>query len=520
MLLAEKAPKGALLSKKYEVTVEVGEEKKELSVYTSLTPDGISNQQELPDEIFAVYDGINRVSTATPTYFANFAYDGTAKVTVKCAGAKSFHILPASLNIDYRQDGDVITFQVDGYKMITIEPDGDIFGALHLFANDEIPFNPAGYENVIRFTPGYYTVDNCEHIKLDEFGAPVINIKEDNTYVYADDGAVIVAQVVMKGRKNIKFEGLGVFSTIERCYGYDKDFKLDKLYAGFRYNVLPSFYIQSGCENIELVGITINSEFRCVAPRNSRNITMDRIKGFSNCTNGDGFNAVNTCNVIMSNSYMQNADDNFCMYTSCDSIPTLADPDYENPVPVSENYEAYNCVFWTSCRPFQIGGHATGATDPHDRIANIHIHDCELIHIPFNIYGNPHWHTYYWSGLFRVLSQTEQLIENIRFERFNINWTKGYPGKIIHLEIRDSKSASYTESAGYKIQNVLVKNINLTNCPDDIMPSVVLNKREDNLEGYEISNVRIENVCYNGVNMKEREVPLEIKGNCKNIVVI
>ena len=131
-------------------------------------------------------------------------------------------------------------------------------------------------------------------------------------------------------------------------------------------------------------------------------------------------------------------------------------------------------------------------------IKNITAHNIEIIEVANNLFVDDKEHLRYWSGIFRILSQSGQYIENISFENINVNWTKGYNGKAFHIEIRSDETASYTEKKGYRIENVKFNNIAFSHCPENVQKSLISSAIDDD-ENAEIVNISFENVTYDNI---------------------
>ena len=149
------------------------------------------------------------------------------------------------------------------------------------------------------------------------------------------------------------------------------------------------------------------------------------------------------------------------MYNAGDSIPTLSDDDYEYMRTISGDAEVRNCILIANARPFVFGGHATRSTNPRCLIEDIYVHDCEIMATPGGLFITTPELASYWRGFMRLLSQSEQIVRNITFENIIFNVTKGYLGKLIHIDVRSEKEASYSESKGYRIENITVNNFDL-----------------------------------------------------------
>lgn len=521
MVKVVSAPSGSDLSDKFKVFVrESAGEWQELSVYLALCP--VKGQANMPPELFAEFNGLTypRAGFAKPTCFAGFEYSGAVEIkAVYSRNADNLALKPESYNLDYAVHGNTVVFKInsaDNIRFVTIQADDKPEEAVHIFVNDISEFKPA-YDNVIHFTKGIYDVDNCEYIHIDEHGNPVIDGIKDNTYVYLDDGAVVRAAFILSGVKNVKIDGRGIISLLHRCYGYDEGFSCEPIFGPFRSYARPIIYIKSGCSDIEISGVITVGEFRNVTVRNSDNIILNNVKMLSHSTNADGVNCVNANNVQVHDCFIHSHDDCICMYTSYDSIPALNDEGYPPHAARSCNYEISGCVFWTICRPFVFGGHATKNSVNRDLVSNIHVNNCEIMDVPYCI--SSHDGVKYWSGYFRILSQSEALVRDIVFENINAHLTDGYLNQPVHIEVRESKDASYSESGGYKIENVLFKNINFYNYSDtNTIPCFF--KATNLPDGYGIDGITFDNVTFNGQNLKDLEGTLiETEGSVKNIII-
>lgn len=506
------------LSDEYNVAVCEGGSCFNSPVYISLLSDGTENNIKLPQDIYDIYDGLGQGTRTLKTYFTTFEFKEKANVTITFpADVKSIEIKPeTALNALEYADG-ILSFEVNKDTSFVIEPNGDIFGGLHVFCNKakEIVKDK---KNIIEFTKGLYTSENCDYIRINKYGVPIIDKIEDNTLIYIHDGALVNAAIELIGVKNVKIAGTGIISLIDRVHGAENNFSTDRMWGAFRYNAKPNLYIRSGCSNIEIDDVILNCEFRGVVIRNSEDISINNVKIFTSTENADGINCYNTSNLVVDGCYIQSADDCFCMYNSCDSIPTLDDKDYDNVNPVCRNVEVKNCVMSSNARPVVLGGHATGCKNPRCIIEDIYIHDCRIVETPYRIYGNTEEYSTYWSGFLRLLSQSEQIVRNIKFENIIIDVTEGHNGKPVHIEVRDSRNASYTENQGYRIEDISFKNITVRNHTDKLLPSLIkCRKPLDENDDCGISRISFENVTIGGDVITNEKIVCE--GNVKSIKI-
>ncbi len=480
------------LSDKYKVTVCEKEERK-IDVFTALLADGTMNNKKFPEAVHKKYDGLDIGTTSVKTYYTSFEFDESAVIEITLPqGTETISVKPQKYADKVEFVGNMVRISTNNAFKLYLEPNGDIFGGLHIFCNKK-----KSAENIkkhlISFWKGVYTTENCEYIKLNEHGMPIIDCIDSNTTVYIAQEAVVNAAIILNNVSNVKICGNGVISLIDRCHGAEENFTDVRYWGAFRKNAVPNIYIRNNCSNIEICDVLLNCEFRGVVIRNSKNVLLDNVKIFASSVNADGINCVNTSELVVNDCYIHSADDCFCMYDSCDSIPWLNDGDCEKPTGICENTEVRNCVMSSNARPFVLGGHATGSKNPRNIIQNIYIHDCEIISTPYMLDDSTVEDSKYWSGLMRILSQSEQLVKNITFENIVFNVTKGHKGKAVHIEVRENSNASYTEGQGYRIEDIRFKNIKIQGNTENMISSLIKG-RSTNTDGSGVSNVLFDNV--------------------------
>jgi len=493
----------------------------DVKVYTTLV--GFSGERpasEPTEALRAEYNGLKwpcKSETVT-AHYAKYEFADKVKAEIELPNGVEFvNIKPESAKDKVCFSGGKVIAETDETLYFVIQPSGDIFRTLTVFLDKSQPLVKQK-KNVIEFTEGEYTADNCEYIRIDENGNPVIDCIGDDTTVYIGKNAVVKAAIELRGVKNVDIVGTGSISLVHRCIGGEENFEKGRYFGLFRYYAKPNILIRSGCENIKISGVTLDSEFRGIVIRNSRGIVIERVKIFASPENADGINCYNTSELLVDGCYINSKDDCFCMYNGCDSIPTLFDDGYEIKEAVCRNVEFKNCVISTVCRPFVIGGHATGATEPRCLIENLHIHDVEIIETPVHLFGYDEKFSFYWTAVMRVLSQSEQIVRNVTFENINVHVSKGYNGKLFHLHVRGNSEASYTESRGYLIENVMFRNIKIWGFTDNLYPSVIIcRESESDDDTPRIDGVVFDNVTVHGEKFLSSG-SMRIEGNCKNII--
>ncbi len=500
-------------SELFDVQVSAdGEQWQRVPVIMALTADGGASIP-LPAEVYAEFGGLKKGHHTVKCAIASFAVRGKTWVRVEhLKGASQLDVSPERLGVECRRDGNAIIFAVDKASKLMVRPDGDVVRTLSLLVDDcdDGRISPRGYNHVMHFKSGYHTADNSRHITLNEHGAPVVTVREDNTLILLDKGAHLCAAIDIRGAKGVRISGYGCINLLDRCCGAHTNFVGEQFWAGFRMNVVPAIYIHENASHVDIENLTIISDFRDITVRNASDITVRNVKMFSSANNADGINLINTQRFAADDCYIHSQDDCFCAYNSCDSIRFLWDAaEHVKGTPTSD-ISLRNSVVWTTCRPFVFGGHATSSLSPRDVIENIEVSNCTIIGIANSLHYNfteKHQRTRtFWSGIFRILSQGEQIVRNIAFRNVDVEWTKNYDGQPIHIAVRDAKKTSYGEKRGYRIENILFDNITFRHPNHRIMPIYLKAPVAEGEPDYGIFGVTFRNVTIGGESYKENGV--------------
>ena len=514
----------------YRVTATEDDVTQAIPVYQSLTgymrTRGADRlEMEINDSVLETFNGLGATTKCRAktlkTYYAAHTFNKRTDVDIILPeSVTQITVKPDSAAKKLKIDGNRVTVYTDETLYFVIQPDGDIFSGLRVLLDKEKPMPQERKHNLI-FTEGIYTVHNCPYIHLNEYGAPVIDGIEDDTLIYIGKDAIVNAAIILKGVRNVEIAGSGILTTLNRCHGAENGFTGEHFWGLFRDHAVPNVYIRSGCENIIVRDILIDAEFRGIVLRNSRDIHIENVKIFSSTHNADGINCYNTSDLTVSGCFIQSQDDCFCLYNSCDSIPWLHDEGYEDITAICRNIDFGNCILFTNCRPFVFGGHATGAKETRCLIEQFKIHDCDIIETPALLNPNESF-AFYWTSVFRILSQSEQIVRGLTFENIRVDATDGYCGKIFHLHVRGGSEASYTECRGFAIEDVTFRNIEIRNCVDELYPSVIICRSAEDDESGDtlphVSNITFDNVTVGGRPICSDD--LRIEGNVQNLNIV
>lgn len=444
---------------------------KAATIETILSPDGDGNGKMLPEDVFAEYDGIRKGPKITTCSHCRIVSGKQVDVRIKIPGVDTtlFALKPGSKDMLFPQ-GD----PVHGISLCVDAPFGNV-------SHD-------GFRETIVFHAGWHDAGNDPRIQPDSLGFPVIRIERDSVLVILEEGARVCASFDLVGASHVRICGGGYIDQTSRCHPE---------FGGFRTGVVPSVYIHRGCKDVAVEGITIMSEFRPLCARCSRDISVKDVKMFSSAANSDAVNLINCCNVDVRNCLLHSQDDCFCAYNSCDSITFLWDYDFEWPHLCSD-ISLSGSILWTSCRPLVFGGHASGNETERDVIERVTVSDCEIAGIAYNIFDpmneKKRSTREFWSGVFRILSQSGQIVRDIDFHDIIVRDAPGYDGQSIHLCVRGSKT-SYREKSGWRIENVHFKDITFIGGTEMMPPFYGW---PEGKPGAGISGIVLENVSVGG----------------------
>ena len=214
---------------------------------------------------------------------AYFDFEGRVKIDIKSVETKveSVVVRPLSLGIKPEIKGDNIFFELDQPAKLTIEVNGNIKRAIHIFANPLEKNAPKkGDANVIYFGPGIHKVGRI----------PV----ESNQTVYISGGAVIYGCIKAENLENLKIAGRGIIDGSVYDRWVDTTVPIDL----------------RNCKNSSVEGIvlldpaawTLNI-FEC------QNIDIDDVKIISARSNSDGITIQSSSDVNVHNCFVRSWDD-------------------------------------------------------------------------------------------------------------------------------------------------------------------------------------------------------------------
>lgn len=236
--------------------------------------------------------------------------------------------------------GNVIEFDIPGPGQYTLEVD-DHHHALHIFVNpvEDYGVNPDD-PDVLYFGPGIHR--------------PGKLTLEDDQVVFIDAGAVVHTAIEAEDKRNIRILGHGILDNSE--------FQRQDP----RYKRTPTCVRLFRSTNVEIRGVIFRDACEwTVTTYHCENVVIDNAKTIGMWRyNSDGFDLVNSRNVIISNSFLRCFDD--CVVLK--GFPDYSDWNVENVLVVG-------CVLWCDWgRALEIGAETVAK-----EIRNVLFSDCDII---------------------------------------------------------------------------------------------------------------------------------------------
>ncbi len=241
-------------------------------------------------------------------------------------------IRPKRYNISYKiENSNTVLIYPDNRYNFSVEPDGNIENAVLIFNKVSEELCRDDYENIMYFDKGRHFVNEVE-------------IVDDNTLVYVDDGATVDGRFIANNIKNIGFDGYGVI-TLEN---YD-----------FRTRIITV----NQCENIKIRNLIFKDSTNWnVYLNESKNIEIDNIKILGCFGNSDGIDVCTCENVSVKNCFIRTWDD-------CLVVKGLGNGS-------CRNLHYSDCVLWNDfARPMEIGVETRA-----DEICNVVFESIDVIH--------------------------------------------------------------------------------------------------------------------------------------------
>jgi hypothetical protein len=407
------------------------------------------------------YHNIPHLKVDKTYSFTSFDCDGPVKVRVVCTEPVSeLSVRSVDKKVPVKINGKEASFTLNGTGNFLIEKNGKgRKDPLLLFANPrETNIPDKNDPDVIYFGKGLHN-------------AGLISLRSNQT-LYIEAGAIVTGKVEARG-DNIRICGRGILENTGEKEG-------DEYYRSHLISL-------EACKNVTLEGIILNKKSRgwttLVKGCDGVHVNYVKICG-SRAGNDDGFDPVNSKNMMIENCLIRTADD------------CLAFKGMDDERSNCENITVRHCMLWSDrCCAILLGDECRA-----DFMRNIVVEDCFIPYLSCE--GFP--------KKFLMLHAGEEIsIEKIRLENIEIGG-EGQERNYIEMTCEYNRY-SKTKTAG-NIRDILLKNVHLTG--DEGGYHIVM-------RGYDqqhiVESVTFENCTMNGKSLSQSYPGLQFGDFVKNI---
>ena len=313
-------------------------------------------------------------------------------------------------------EGNVITFQIPEPDTYTVEYNGNVQNAVHIFANAIDPNAPTESSGNVKYIgPGAWDIAN---LKL-----------EDDMELYISGGAVIRGVISGEGVTNAKVWGRGIL-----------DGSHNESWA-----IINSAHVPisiTACENVDISGISLlDSNAWCLNIYDCDNINVDNVKIISARPNGDGVTIQSSRDILVKNCFVRSWDDSLVIK----NYSTEAGHD-------SANITFDNIQIWTDLAQSMEIGYETNKFSKEDcTIQNIVFQNITVLH-------NFH------KPVMSIHNSDDCDVSNVRYSNIIVEDASmgkgdaGYDCHLIDINTMNSEIWSHTKERG-SVDNVLFENV-------------------------------------------------------------
>lgn len=368
----------------------------------------------------------------------SFDFTGKVEVSVRKNNGtiNTAQIRPLSYKILAKINQNVMTFELNQPRKVSVEVDGDKLHNLHVFANPILKDKPDPKDpNVIYFGPGIH--------QPKDLPGDVFHIASGKT-VYIDGGAVIKAKLLIDHAQDVKIIGTGIVFQPERG-------------VEVRHS-----------KNITIDGpIFINPSHYTIYGGQTNNLTIRNIKSFSCKGWSDGIDLMSCSDVVIDDVFMRNSDDCIAIYGHRWEFYGDA-----------KNYQIKNSTLWADiAHPTNIGLHGD-AENGGNIIENITFSNIDILEHDEDDRN--------YQGCLAISASDNNLVQNITYE--NIRIEDFQEGQLFNFRVYFNEK--YSGAPGKAIKNLTLKNIQYTG--NSANPSIISGyDKERTIDGVTIDGLKI-----------------------------
>lgn len=395
-----------------------------------------------------------------------FDFDGTVEITVEAKGLKELEsavVRPLSYDIKPEIDKEkkTVTFRVSNPDAYTVEFNGSVARAVHIFANE--------YDESI--LPENIDTEKVRYIGPGEWNIDTIVLDKGETLVVAG-GAVVHGQIVANQVSDITVKGRGIIDG--------------SLHEGWRLTGTTAKvpFTFNDCANVMVDGvISLNSNAWCMQLYNVVKADINNVKIVSARSNGDGISVQSSQHVTVTNSFLRTWDDALVVKNYSDME--------------SKNITFKGIQIWTDLAQSMEVGFETnkGCIEDEMTISKVVFEDITVLH-------NFH------KPVVSIHNGDDAHVTDITFKNIIVEDAKMGLGdgvnNLIEIQILFNSNWSKTKERG-TISNVLIDGLTVID-GNDTLPSVI--------EGFDAEH-GVDGVTIKNLNIKGKDIKSLEDGNIK-----
>lgn len=408
-----------------------------------------------------------------------FDFDGSVEIEVMKNNGRfdQVAVAPLSSGVKVERKGAILRMTLSQPERLSLQFDDDRLRNLHIIAGELPSPRPTG-DNVIYFSPGVHEPPPG----TDFF--PV----QSGQHVYMDGGAVLKGAFDLKGVKDVKISGRGLLWDPGRAIDLDKAGNID-------------------ISELIIVNSDRKDAARVMNIRNSHNVRVHDLTGFTSGKWSDGINISTSQHVKVRDGYLRVSDDAFVVYavTDCPICrQKAASTGIPDPKPAGDTFDidVRNMRLWVDVAHALYVGHFGDNGDPRT-IRDVTFDNIDVANLDED---DPDW-----EGVMAIYSGDSTMIRNVTFS--NIRVDRIEEGKLINIVA--GNNARYNEAPGRGIDGVTLRDITFTG---EGMPSL------SSIKGLSpqtaVKNVTIENLRIGGRPIKTpQDADIVVSGEVTNLEI-
>lgn len=406
-----------------------------------------------------LYEYLVQVDTDTKqnASLVYFDFEGSVELEVMKNNGQfqSVAVAPLSSEVHPVRDGVITRFKLDKPESFSLQFDDDRLRNLHIVAGRLPSARPTG-EAVRHFGPGLHVPPE---------GRSAFEVKSGDR-IHLDGGAVLTGAFDLRGVKDVKITGRGLLWDPGQAIELD------------------------GASDVEIADlILVNSDRKDAARimniRNSHDVSVRELTGFTSGKWSDGINISTSQRVRLDGGYLRVSDDAVVVYAVAD-CPLCrqreAETGIKDPMPPGDttDIDVRNLRIWNDVAHALYIGHFGDNASPRT-IRNVTFQNIDVMNLDED---DPDW-----EGAMAIYSGDSTAVRNITFSDIRVDRIE--EGKLIHIVA--GNNVRYNKAAGRGVQGVTLRNISFTG--DGLpSPSVIRGLSERTA----VRDVTIENLVIGG----------------------